>query len=172
MSFDSVKKCSANEYKDNNRAAADKCKSSCKKIEAFVLLCAASIILCLILCQVKHVKALAGSEKAFNIEGVPLESQAYIFEPCILELSLMDKDSCTDLSVLVNGNEAAMFTERKIVLELKEGDVVELDASGLIEAVRVQATYASPNIKNLLDKKMTVFDGINRFAVIGPAKEN
>lgn len=169
MDIDSVNISNTKEYVDRDQ---DRHKKRHSMAEIIVLLFAFCLVLCLILCQVKHSMDLAGSDEAFNIEGVPLEFQAYIFEPCTLELSLVNKDNSRNLSVLVNGAEADMFNKENVELSLKAGDVVELDASGLIEAVTVKATNASENIKSLVGKKVTVFDGIVRFAVIEPITEN
>lgn len=169
MNIESVNERNAKGYSGKNK---DEHKKSYSKAEIFILLSAAGLLLCLFSCQVKHIMNLAESDKAFNIEGVPLEHQAYIFDPCTLELSLINKDSSRNLSVLVNGTETAVFNKRNIILSLKEGDVVELDASGLVEAVTVQAVYTSENIKSLLGKEVNVFDGIVRFAVIEPIAGN
>jgi len=169
MDIDSVNRSNAKECGGREQAEHKKRYSN---TEIIVLLFASGVVLCLILCQVKHIMDLAGSDEAFNIEGVPLEHQAYIFDPCTLDLSLVDKDSSRNLSVLVNGTEAAVFNESNVMLSLKAGDVVELDASGLIEAVTVRAANASDNIKSLVGKQVTVFDGIVRFAVIEPVTED
>lgn len=96
----------------------------------------------------------------YYIEGEPLKEEAYLFVPCKMELHLINTDSCADLKVLVNGEEKAAFEGDTVLLELKNGDVVELDASSVLVLATVQVSAVSENIKSILGKTITVSDGI------------
>jgi hypothetical protein len=95
-----------------------------------------------------------------TIDGVTLGSEAYLFGPCKMELKLKDPGYCPDLKVLVNGDEAGAFFTDTILLELKDGDVVELDASRLLVTAEVQITAVSSNIPELLGRSFEVAGGI------------
>jgi hypothetical protein len=99
-------------------------------------------------------------------EGKQLKGEAWLFTPCKMELTLCSLNSCTDLAVLVNGEQRAVFMEKKVLLDLKQGDIVELDASALLTVADVQISSVSGNIKSLLGKTITVTDGICRVARI------
>ncbi len=94
------------------------------------------------------------------LDGVSLGSEAYLYEPCKIELKLIDKEDCPELKVLVNGEEAGAFLSDTLLLELKEGDVVELDASELLIKAEVQVTAVSSNLSALLGKSFEVSGGI------------
>jgi len=108
--------------------------------------------------------------ESYYIEGEPLTGQAYLFVPCRMELRLIDVDSCPELKVLVNGAEKCAFEENTVLLELKDGDIVELDAAYLFKPVEVQISAVTENLKGLLGKKITAIDGITTVAKIKASK--
>jgi len=93
-------------------------------------------------------------------EGEPLTQEVYLYTPCKMELKLTNIDSCPELKVLVNGEEYARFYDKTVLLELKEGDVVELDASEILVIAEVQVSGVSENRKEHLGKNFVVSDGI------------
>lgn len=101
-----------------------------------------------------------------EIDGVSMGSEAYLFEPCKMELKLNSSDYCPELRVMVNGEEAGAFSESTILLELKAGDVVELDASRLLLTAEVRITAVSSNIADLLGRSFEAADGIVKIAVV------
>lgn len=103
------------------------------------------------------------------IDGEPLREEAYLFVPCRMELKLADAESCPELKVLVNGVEKGSFEQNTILLELKDGDVVELDAEYLFEPVQVRISAVTGNIKSLLGKSIRASDGITPVARIETA---
>ena len=96
----------------------------------------------------------------YNIEGEPLKEEVYLFVPCKMELKLTNIESCQDLKVLVNGVERESFTGKTVLLDLKDGDIVELDASYILVMANVQISAVSKNISGLLGKTVSVTDGI------------
>ena len=76
------------------------------------------------------------------------------------ELKLDGMAGRPELKVLVNGAEAGNFSNGAVLLELKEGDVVELDASGLLVHTEVQISAVSRNLAHLLGRTVAADDGI------------
>lgn len=103
-------------------------------------------------------------------EGEPLQSETFLFIPCKMELSLRNMDYCPDLKVLVNGIERDHFENNIVLLELKDGDVVEFDASRVLVLAEVQVSAVSRNIGNILGKSFTVTDGIIQVAKVNVKK--
>lgn len=97
-------------------------------------------------------------------EGTPLMEEVYLYTPCKMELKLTNIESCPELKVIVNGAEFAGFSGKTVLLDLKNGDVVELDASGILVLANVQISGVSENIKEHLGKSFVVSDGITLIA--------
>ena len=101
-----------------------------------------------------------------NHEGEPLGKEAYLFTPCKMELKLINMEKCPDLKVLVNGAEKCSFEKSETILNLKNGDVIELDAGKVIVLARVRINAVSSNIEELLGKMVTASHGIVPVAVV------
>lgn len=95
-----------------------------------------------------------------KIEGSPLSSEVYLYVPCKMELQLVNMGQCPDLKVLVNGEEEGFFTGKTVLLDLKDGDVVQLDGCNVPVQAQVQISAVSQNIAGLLGKSVVVKDGI------------
>lgn len=101
-----------------------------------------------------------------QIEGDPLSAEVFLFIPCKMELTLTNMSQCLDMKVLVNGEEKESFKEKVLLLELKDGDVVQLDGTNVPVLAQVQISAVSQNIQGLLGKTVTVTDGITTVANI------
>jgi hypothetical protein len=110
--------------------------------------------------------SVRSSVSDYYIEGDPLEKEAYLFVPSRMELKLINIDNCPDLKVLVNGIEKETFENNSVLLELKDGDVVELDASSLFVPAKIQISAVSENISGLLGKTIFINDGITLVAKV------
>lgn len=99
-------------------------------------------------------------------DGEPLGSEAYVFVPCRLELSLTNMDACPELKILVNGEAVDSFQGKKVLLDIKDGDVVEFDASEVLVLPAVQISAASRNIEYLLGKTVKAAGGIVPFTTV------
>ena len=99
------------------------------------------------------------------LDGKPIGDEVFLFEKCKMELSLKGMPNCPELRVLVNGDEAGAFHDGTVLLELKEGDVVELDANRLLVNAEVQISAVSRNLAHLLGRTVTADNGIVRVAV-------
>jgi len=99
------------------------------------------------------------------LDGKPIGDEVFLFEKCKMELRLKGMPNCPELKVLVNGVEAGAFNGNAVLLELKEGDVVELDASRLLVNTEVQITAVSRNLAHILGRTVSAADGIVPVAV-------
>lgn len=99
------------------------------------------------------------------LDGEPIGDEVFLYEKCTMELKLVGKPDCPELKVLVNGAEAGSFLGSTVLLELKEGDVVELDASRLLVHAEVQITAVSRNLSHLLGRTVAAASGIVPIAV-------
>ncbi|MEN6312982.1 MAG: hypothetical protein ABFD25_01905 [Clostridiaceae bacterium] len=107
--------------------------------------------------------SVRSSVSDYYIEGEPLTAEAYLFISCKMELKLINMSQCPGLKVLVNGSERAVFESNTILLELKDCDIVELDASNAPVLAKVQVTSVSENISGILGKVITASHGITSF---------
>lgn len=110
--------------------------------------------------------SVRSSVSDYYIEGEPLGMEAYLFVPCKMELKLINIENCPDLKVLVNGIEREAFVNNTVLLELKDGDVVELDASSVLVLAKVQISAVSENISGTLGKTISAADGIIPFVSV------
>ncbi len=99
------------------------------------------------------------------LDGEPIGDEVFLYEKCTMELKLVGKPDCPELKVLVNGAEAGSFLGSTVLLELKKGDVVELDASRLLVHAEVQITAVSRNLSHLLGRTVAAASGIVPIAV-------
>ena len=127
------------------------------------LLIRASIIALSILVVSQAVLSIPSVRAAFFSEGTdgnPLGSETYAYIPCRMELSLTNMDECPELKILVNGETTEIFQGKSVLLDLKNGDVVELDASEVLVLPVVQISAASRNVEALLGKTINASGGI------------
>lgn len=155
-----------NEQAESNVQAENKRLETVDKVEgilktafliSFALLMAVQVIL-----TVPEVRSSLNREA---LDGIPLGKQAYLVEPCKMELRLLNMENCPQLKVLVNGEEADAFNSDTVLLELRDGDVVELDASSMLIQARVQISAVSRNIIHLLGITVDAADGLIPVAV-------
>ena len=112
----------------------------------------------------------SSSEDQYYTEGEPLNQEAYLFTTCKMELRLINANSCPELKVLVNGSEYAAFDSDTVLVDLKDGDVVELDAGSVLIQASVRISAVSENIGGLLGKTIHAEDGIVPVAAIHTAR--
>lgn len=152
---------------DTKRDKEKKEKSSLHSME--ILLKRACVIILALLTISQAVLSLPSVRTAFFFEGTdgdPLGSEAYVFTPCKMELSLTDMGECPELKILVNGEIADTFQGKSVLLDLKNGDVVELDASDVLVLPTVKISAASRNIEAVLGKSITAAGGLVPVATV------
>jgi hypothetical protein len=85
----------------------------------------------------------------------------------------LENSSNPDLMVLVNGDEVCSFSNRIISIRVRDGDVLELDGSGLDKQSEVKVLSKSDNvISDCINKKYLVKSGIREIARIRLNKKN
>jgi hypothetical protein len=146
----------SNEKKEISNVPAERIESILKGacLVFFILLVISQAMM-----TIPSFRAYSGREV---LEGTALGSEAYLFGTCKMELKLSNMEYCPELKVLVNGEEAGAFWEDTIMLELKEGDVVELDASKLLVKAEVRVTAVSSSLADLLGRSFEVYGGLVR----------
>lgn len=80
-----------------------------------------------------------------GLEGSPLGSEEYLYNEGSIELRLENSESNSDVRVLVNGEERAVFNDYSVIINVIEGDVVEIDASEATSSVEVTVSALSSN---------------------------
>lgn len=136
-------------------------KTGIKRFENSLIYIGFSVLFIMIAAQA--VMVYPGIRAAFfndQMEGNPLSAEVFLFVPCKMELTLTNMGQCLDLKVLVNGEEKDFFREKSLLLELKDGDVVQLDGTNVPVLAEVQISAVSRNISGLLGKTVVVTDGI------------
>lgn len=101
-----------------------------------------------------------------QIEGSPLSAEVCFFDTCKMELMLTNLSKCPDMKVLVNGEQKDSFEGRTVLLDLKDGDVVQLDGCNVPVLAQVQISAVSRKNQNLLGKKVFVSKGIITVATV------
>lgn len=96
-------------------------------------------------------------------EGVPLGPEEYLYKEGQLELETSETENAGELKILINGDEAAAFTSKNISINVKDGDVVEIDGSTVQESVEVGITSKSTNItSDCIGKRIRVKSNVKK----------
>ncbi len=148
------------------KAVKEKLKNIFEKFDYFLINAFIAAFIFLIITQIVNLRFHAMQSDTDNsfYEGEPLMEEVYLYTPCKMELKLINIDSCPELKVLVNGDEYARFNNKTVLLDLKDGDIVELDASEILVIADVQISGVSENKKEHLGKNFVVSDGITLIA--------
>lgn len=80
-----------------------------------------------------------------GLEGLPLGTEEYLYNQGSMEIRLENAESNPSVKVLVNGEERADFDTYSVILNVIEGDVVEIDASEAAGSVEVTVSALSGN---------------------------
>jgi hypothetical protein len=80
-----------------------------------------------------------------GLEGAPLGTEEYLYNEGSMEITLENAESEPNVRVLVNGEERAAFDSYSVIINVIEGDVVEIDASEAAESIRVTISALSEN---------------------------
>ncbi len=92
-----------------------------------------------------------------DMEGSPLEREMYLYNEGTIRIGLTGESENSDIKILVNGDEAAVFSSRILELNVKDGDVIEVDGSRFKSTAEVEILSKSDNISTpCLGKKVKV----------------
>lgn len=102
-----------------------------------------------------------------SLEGIPLETEEYMFAEGKLGLKLINCQRNYSLKVLINGEDIQAFDENIVNLKVRNGDVVEIDGSGTSEENEVEIVSKDENIiSDCLGKKVSVNGNVKQLIKI------
>lgn len=100
-------------------------------------------------------------------DGRPLASEEYLYREGEISIALLESENNEDLKLLVNGDEVAVFNQNRITLSVKDGDVIEVDASLTERETELEIISASENISGVeVGKKIKVNSNIEEITRI------
>ena len=102
-----------------------------------------------------------------GVNGRPLGSEEYLYEEGEISIALLASESNEEIKLLVNGDEFAVFNENLITIPVKDGDVIEVDASSIDHEAELEIISASENIAGVeVGKKIKVHSNIEEITRI------
>lgn len=120
MKIKTFRFCNSTENKDKNTIFENILFSTC-------IICFCVLILVQILLVIPSVRSsLNLSDKSV---GSPLSSDEYLYNQGQMTLQMIGIEPDPLLCILVNGEPAAMFEKMEMSINVKDGDVVEIDGS-------------------------------------------
>ncbi len=100
-------------------------------------------------------------------DGRPLASEEYLYREGEISIALLESENNEDLRLLVNGDEVAVFNQNRITLSVKDGDVIEVDASSTEYETELEIISASENLSGVeVGKKIKVNSNIEEITRI------
>lgn len=106
-----------------------------------------------------------------ELEGSPLANEEYLFNEGKLSLGLVGKLKDEDLKVLVNGEEVCVFSYSIAQVEVKDGDVVEIEAGASGGGAEVEVLSKTDNISTqCVGKRFKVEQGKKRIVKVNVNK--
>jgi hypothetical protein len=131
-----------------------------------------SLIIAFTLLIMAQTALMSPSIRAFFItsnldEGTSLTADTYLYKKGVVTLKLQNMNSNRLLNVLVNGDVVGVFKNKTMELNVKDGDVVELDGSALKTSVDVKIVPKSDNIlETCVNKELTIRSGVQKLTTI------
>lgn len=107
---------------------------------------------------------ISGSREGLSansaIEGVPLGKEEFLYKEGEITLELLSeyKTYGDKIKVLLNGEEIGNFTYRLLTLKVKDGDIIEIDSTSVIDRIYITHRKASLNVINVDLGKKYAFD--------------
>jgi hypothetical protein len=90
-------------------------------------------------------------------EGNPLKTEEYLYDVGEVTIKLVKPEPENNIGILLNGEEAAVFSGNEVTLEVLDGDVIEIDASAAKSEIEVRITNVSDNLsRKYIGKSLTV----------------
>ncbi|MDP4180253.1 MAG: hypothetical protein Q8942_04075 [Bacillota bacterium] len=106
----------------------------------------AALILSQVILAMPSTRNLLVSDAEY--EGSPIGAEESLYSEGELKLELQNMENDNNLNVLVNGDEVAAFSNKSMVLKVKDGDVVEIDGTNSTNSAVVKIIDGSANLKN------------------------
>lgn len=148
-----------------NKKGKNKRSRSGNPWERFLFLCCVGTFSALILFQVglanPYTRTFLSAGK--ELEGTPLETEEFLYNEGKLSLGLVGEDRNQDVKVLVNGDEVSAFSYGLVEINVKDGDVVEIDGSKTRSTSEVEVLSKSDNVSTqCVGKRVKVGSGTNK----------
>lgn len=106
---------------------------------------------------------IAGVDKGLtsnnSIEGMPIKKEEFLFKQgnIVLQLLSYNKEQGNKISILINGEEIGTFSTKEVSLDVKNGDLIEIDSTDFMNNIDIIIKNKSSNIKiNDLSEKYSV----------------
>lgn len=98
-----------------------------------------------------------------EFQGTPMGVEEYFYKEGTLTFMMRGNQVDGDVKILVNGDEVAAFSKYIVSIEVKDGDVIEIDGSNASAASEVEVVAKSPNIKSdCIGKRMSIPSGVRK----------
>lgn len=98
-----------------------------------------------------------------EFEGAPLGTEEFLYNEGKLVLQLLGGEANHNLKILINGDEAARFSDISLEIAVRNGDVVEIDGSDVHDEIEVAVVFKSDNVaSDCLNKVVKVNSNVQR----------
>jgi hypothetical protein len=102
-----------------------------------------------------------------ELEGRPLGLEEYLYSEGFIVLEIIGSDSKGDVKVLVNGIETERFSESRLMITVREGDIIEIDGTDAKQDVEVRIAEKSENVsQQCLNKSVRTKSDVRRLTII------
>lgn len=102
-----------------------------------------------------------------EFEGTPLGVEEFLYNEGEIGLELLNAEKDPDLKVLVNGDVVDVFDTKDLSISVKEGDVVEIDGTGVSSDAEVSVVSKSNNISSeCIGKSVKVQSNVKKIVKI------
>ncbi len=131
-------------YKNDSNKDRDKAK-------IFENLLFGTCIVCfLVLIIIQILLVIPAARESLNLEdksmGVPLSKDEFLYKQGQITLKMIGSEPDPTIEILVNGDYVAMFEDLIIDINVKDGDVIEIDGSRSLMGHIISVEAASANI--------------------------
>ena len=152
-----------------SRVKKDREKANEQNIEKYMIFAFAVIFVLLIAAQTALTSPSVASLLNINTEyeGEPLGKEVYLYKQGEIELGLAGGRTNGSLILMLNGENVATFDKGSVRIEVKNGDVIEIDGSNVEREETVKVLSCSSNLdKKLIVKSIKVKSEIKYFLKI------
>lgn len=111
-----------------------------------------SLILFFVLISVQIILVIPSVREKLNLTdksiGLPLSNDEYLYNQGQVMIRLVGEEPDPTVKILVNGDEVAIFENIKMSINVKNGDVIEIDGSESVTGHIIRVESLSSNINS------------------------
>ncbi len=111
-----------------------------------------SLILFFVLISVQIILVIPSVREKLNLTdksiGSPLSNDEYLYNQGQVMIRLVSEEPDPTVKILVNGDEVAIFENIKMSINVKNGDVIEIDGSESVTGHIIRVESLSSNINS------------------------